>query len=170
MVRPLIEGDLDAVVSLMEIVAAERIYIGREPPVDRDLAISGFRDRMSSDKDAALVAQIGEEIVGYVGLRDMRGLVELGMLVAPRQRGRGVGRCLMDATLRWALARSAHKLTLQVWPHNEAAIALYRSYGFQQEGYLHKHWRRANGEVWDALIMGRVLTDEMDPEVHRSGG
>jgi RimJ/RimL family protein N-acetyltransferase len=50
-----------------------------------------------------------------------------------------------------------HKIALQVWPHNEAALALYRSSGFEQEGYLRQHYRRKNGELWDAVVMGRLV-------------
>ena len=53
-----------------------------------------------------------------------------------------------------------HKIALQVWPHNEAAIALYERYGFEREGYLKRHWRRRSGELWDAVVMGLLLTEE----------
>ena len=43
--------------------------------------------------------------------------------------------------------------------HRLAAIALYRRHGFAVEGYLHRHWRRRNGELWDAIVMG-LLVDE----------
>jgi ribosomal protein S18 acetylase RimI-like enzyme len=40
-----------------------------------------------------------------------------------------------------------HKLTLSVFPHNEAAIALYRKFGFLEERRRTKHIRRASGEL-----------------------
>jgi ribosomal protein S18 acetylase RimI-like enzyme len=48
-------------------------------------------------------------------------------------------------------------VALQVWPHNERAIALYRKFGFQVEGRLVRHYRRRNGELWDAIPMALVL-------------
>ena len=68
----------------------------------------------------------------------------------------------MDACLEWARNRHAHKVTLQVWPHNKAAIALYRKYGFAIEGRLVRHWRRRTGELWDLICMGLGL-DEASP-------
>jgi RimJ/RimL family protein N-acetyltransferase len=47
-----------------------------------------------------------------------------------------------------------------VWPHNQSARRLYRSFGFEEEGYLRRHYRRRNGELWDAVIMGLLLFDE----------
>ena len=44
-----------------------------------------------------------------------------------------------------------------MWPHNHAAIGLYEKFGFAREGLLRRHYRRRNGELWDAIVMGRRL-------------
>jgi len=44
-----------------------------------------------------------------------------------------------------------------VFAHNEAAIALYRKSGFAEEGRLTRQYRRASGELWDAIVMGLLL-------------
>jgi ribosomal protein S18 acetylase RimI-like enzyme len=79
------------------------------------------------------------------------------MMVAQEHRGRGIGGRLLDESLRWAREHGVHKVNLEVWPHNAAAIALYRSRGFSVEGRLRRHYRRSNGELWDAVAMGLVL-------------
>ena len=79
------------------------------------------------------------------------------MLVDGRHRGRGVGSALIDAAITWARAQGAHKMTLEVWRHNAAARALYGKFGFRDEGLLRRHYRRRNGELWDAVVMGLVL-------------
>ena len=156
-VRPATEADLDRWLDLFESVAAERIYIGTETPLDRERQRQRFTERLASGSEAELVAVDGHEIVGMIGLGDRRGLVHFGMLVAPGRRGRGIGTALMRAGLDWARARGAHKMELQVWPHNTSAIELYEKFGFVREGYLIKHWKRRNGELWDAVIMGLLL-------------
>lgn len=156
-VRPATQDDLDRFLDLIEIVAAERIYIGTEAPIDRERHRQRFGERLASESEAELLAVAADEIAGTIGLRDRRGLVQFGMLVAPDWRGRGIGRALMQAGLDWALDRGAYKMELQVWPHNAAAIGLYEKFGFVKEGYLHKHWRRRSGELWDAVIMGLLL-------------
>ncbi|HET8741860.1 MAG TPA: GNAT family N-acetyltransferase [Gaiella sp.] len=45
-----------------------------------------------------------------------------------------VGTALVAAAIEWARVRGLHKLTLSVFPHNDAAIALYRTFGFVEEG------------------------------------
>ena len=103
--------------------------------------------------------------IGQIGLENYRGLIEIGMLVVSEWRGRGVGRELLTAGIQWAKQHGAHKMTLQVWPHNAAARALYAKFGFEEEGYLRRHWRRNNGEVWDSIVMGLRL-GEPDHDSH----
>jgi hypothetical protein len=79
------------------------------------------------------------------------------MMVARQHRGQGIGGRLLDDSLRWARESGLHKVDLGVWPHNTAAIALYRSRGFTIEGRRRRHYRRANGELWDVVTMGLVL-------------
>jgi len=81
-------------------------------------------------------------------------------LEAADARGLGLGSALLTEAIAWADAHPVvHKITLQAWPHNTAAVTLYRKFGFQMEGYLHRHWRRRNGELWDAVLMGLPVTD-----------
>lgn len=157
-VRPMNPDDLDEFLNLYEIVAAEERYIGTEAPIDRASKREQFLEHLNSDRWGSLVA-VGPDgdIVGQIGLKDMRGLIEIGMLVAPEERGRGIGSALLSAGLNWARSRSAHKLTLQLWPDNEAARRLYARFGFVQEGYLRRQWKRRNGEIWDAVVMGLQL-------------
>ena len=69
----------------------------------------------------------------------------------------GVESALMTAALRWAEEFGLEKVTLEVYPHNEVAIALYRKFGFVEEGRRVKHYRRANGGLWDSIVMGLLL-------------
>jgi putative acetyltransferase len=79
------------------------------------------------------------------------------MMVARDWRGRGVGTALMEHAIAWAREQGLHKLALDVFAHNEPAIALYRKLGFVEEGRHVKHYRRSNGELWDAIPMGLLL-------------
>ena len=77
-------------------------------------------------------------------------------MVAATHRRRGIGRALLDAAVEWARESGVQKLELHVFPHNEPAIQLYESYGFEREGYRRAHYRRA-GEYVDAIVMALVL-------------
>ncbi len=145
-------------VALLAEVAGEGRWIATEAPVD----VGRRHRRMAEDIEAAdavvLVAEAGGTPVGELGLHlAPYGVADLGMAVAAGWRGRGVGGALLAEGIEQARAAGAHKLALQVWPHNTAAIALYERFGFQREGYLRRHYRRRSGELWDAIIMGLRL-------------
>ena len=151
-------ADVDALVDLLVAVAGEGRWIATEAPVDTDRR----RRRMVEDIEGAdavvLVAEAGGTPVGELGLHlAPYGVADLGMAVAAGWRGRGVGGALLAEAIERAGAAGAHKLALQVWPHNTAAIALYERFGFRREGYLRRHYRRRSGELWDAVIMGLRL-------------
>ena len=52
------------------------------------------------------------------------------LAVLPEHRGRGIGRLLLEEIERRARARGSSKLTLEVHATNEAAMRLYRRFGF----------------------------------------
>ena len=85
------------------------------------------------------------------------GFGDLGLLVDAAWRGRGVGSALVQSGIDWARAQGLHKLSLEVFPTNTAAIALYRKFGFVEEGLRTKQYRRASGELWDSVVMGLAL-------------
>lgn len=159
--RPLTHDDVEAAVALHLAVAGEGRWIGRELPVDRDESRGYLTERLADPAAATFVAldpPTGSQ-VGQIGLTlAPHGVVDLGMLVAQGWRSRGVGSALLEHGLDWAGQQpAAHKVSLYVWPHNERAIGLYRKYGFVQEGVLRRHYRRRDGELWDAIVMGLLL-------------
>jgi RimJ/RimL family protein N-acetyltransferase len=96
------------------------------------------------------------------------GFGEFGMLVDREWRGRGVGSALIQAAIAWARDQGLHKLCLEVFSQNTAAIALYRKCGFVEEGHRVKQYRRANGELWDSLLMGLPLETSRDCDTGQS--
>lgn len=150
-------ADFDEWFALFEQVAAEGTGIGAEAPVHREYMRDSFDKELTSRSAVRFLAEIDGVLVGDLGVRVAGGVAELGMMVRDGHRGQGIGSALMDACIEWAREAGAHKVALQVWPHNEAALALYRKYGFEIEGRLVRHYRRRNGELWDAIPMGLLL-------------
>jgi len=136
----------------MAAVAEERDGIAAEPPIDIDALAARF------DIDGTFVGLAGGILVGEISVHpSWMGFGEIGMMVAADWRGRGVGSALVAAAIDWAQGRGLHKLSLSVFPHNDAAIALYRKFGFVEEGHLRQHVRRGSGELWDLIEMGLLL-------------
>jgi RimJ/RimL family protein N-acetyltransferase len=146
--------DAPAMARLFAAVAEERDGIATEPPVDVDERTAQFARSAAN----SLVAEAGGGIIGTINVDVGRfGAGDVGMLVDAAWRGRGVGSALVAGAIDWARGQGLHKLCLEVFPTNAAAIALYRKCGFVEEGRRTKQVRRASGELWDAIVMGLLL-------------
>ena len=153
-VRPAQAGDAQAMAELFAAVAHERDGIATEPPVDIQERAALFARTVRG----SVVAVAGDQVVGLLHVAASRhGFGEIGMAVDRDWRGRGVGSALLQAAIDWARGAGLHKLCLEVFPHNAAGIALYRRAGFAEEGRRVAQYRRASGELWDAIVMGRAL-------------
>jgi ribosomal protein S18 acetylase RimI-like enzyme len=151
-VRPVTDEDRLPLARLYAAIAEERIYIGGEPPVDIEKRAASYK------LDGFFLAEADGEIVGMLSVYpSYHGFGEVGMSVAKEWRGRGVGSALMEQAIAFARERGLHKLSLDVFAHNEAAIKLYKKHGFVEEGRRVKHYRRKSGELWDSLEMGLLL-------------
>jgi RimJ/RimL family protein N-acetyltransferase len=179
LVRPATEADVERMVALYAEVADEGRWLGAEPPVDTDELRARWARRLADGEGIHLVAEAeagaedgpaaGRLVVGQASLEIAAYRVaNLGTLVDRAWRGRGVGTALVRAAVDAARDRGCHKVALQVWPHNQVAQALYRKVGFEEEGLLRRHYRRRNGELWDAVVMGLVL-DRTSPGASADG-
>jgi RimJ/RimL family protein N-acetyltransferase len=168
-VRPARSEDARAMAELFAAVAAERTGIASEPPVDIDERTAIFAAGAAGPAGAAggagaagavgsFVAVAGDQIIGLVRVKPSHhGFGDLAMLVDRDWRGRGAGSALVRAAIDWARGQGLHKVSLEVFAHNEAAIALYRRSGFAEEGRRPRQYRRASGELWDSIVMGLLL-------------
>jgi RimJ/RimL family protein N-acetyltransferase len=161
-VRRAEEADLEAIFDVFSEVASERRWIGAEPPIDREARLDRWRRALRDGTSVTFVAEEDGRIVGSASLDGTAGqcgtgVMDLGMALLSSYRGRGWGSLLLQACIDHARTVGAHKITLQVWPHNHAARALYKKFRFEEEGYLRRHWRRRSGELWDAVVMGLLL-------------
>jgi putative acetyltransferase len=109
-----------------------------------------------------LVAEIGGEVVGSIGLFPlgasprMAHVLAIGMGVAPEAQGRGVGDALMREAIELAEGwLGVRRLELEVFVDNERARRLYERHGFVTEGRMRTYAFR-RGTYVDAFLMGRV--------------
>ena len=153
-IRRATEDDLEAFVEVLAAVAEEGRWIATEPPVDVQRRVADLRRRMAGGDALFLLEEDGEVLGGgglHAGLR--RGVAMLGMALLPGARGRGLGRALLQAMIAHARDNGVARVELQVFPHNERAIALYESVGFQEEELRREHLLRRDGSRKDVLAM-----------------
>jgi RimJ/RimL family protein N-acetyltransferase len=160
-VRPARPRDAASFLGHYRAVAEERRFI-RTERVHRALRHyrRAFADSWTQEH-VHLVAVAAGRIIGHLGaIREdqetTRHVATLGMAVSDEWRGRGVGSALLAAALDWARRVGVEKMALTVFPDNDRAIALYRKFGFVEEGRLSGHSKKSIG-YRDEVIMGRWL-------------
>lgn len=97
-----------------------------------------------------LVLEVDGFVQGFIGIWLMVGEAHVTMVaVHPSLRGQGMGEALLIAGIRVARAEHQEVVTLEVRRSNDAAIGLYRKYGFVEVG-MRRAYYDDNRE--DALI------------------
>ena len=99
----------------------------------------------------------GNSFVGYIELRKLESdekISRIGRLIIdPNQRGRGLGKELINAIKEYAKRKlNIHILTLGVFSFNHSAISLYEKTGFIITDYRNKSGY-FNNEKWELLLM-----------------
>lgn len=103
-----------------------------------------------------LVASWGEGLppVGYVSFRFVTDESEvLRLAVDPAERRRGVARALVEHGFTLLRRKGIASCHLEVRMDNEAAIAFYRSLGFERTGRRRSYYRDGS----DAIILSRPI-------------
>jgi RimJ/RimL family protein N-acetyltransferase len=160
-VRPARPGDARSFLEAYRSVATERRFIQTER-VGR--SVRDYRRRFRrpvDDRSAHLLALDGDRVVGSLSIRRdehpaTRHVATLGMFVVDGHRRRGIGRALMGEALAWSERVGVERLELTVYPGNRAAIALYRAFGFGEEGRLVRHAKKSYGYE-DEILMARFV-------------
>jgi RimJ/RimL family protein N-acetyltransferase len=148
----------------LKVVVDEERWVATENPVTAAELAVRTRKRFEEGQTQFVLEDEGA-LVGILSLRPARaaGVLSLGMWILPGHRGQGGGRALIEAALA-ARPPDVHKIELEAWPDNEAAIALYRRCGFEEEGLRRDHYRRRDGSLRSSLIMARLFPTNPLPD------
>jgi RimJ/RimL family protein N-acetyltransferase len=160
-VRPAVPADAGSFLELWRGVVAEGRYVRTEQVTTSARHYRRRFRRSWTPDEAELVATLGNRVIGHLNVSReespaTRHVASLGMSVAADHRGQGVGASLMRECIRWARTFGVEKLALSVYPDNERALALYRRFGFEQEGRLTGHSKKSIG-YRDEIVMGLWL-------------
>lgn len=152
------ERDFGGLLALFEAVAAERKWIGTEPAFDQELYCRMWREIINGKGGLLSVACDRGNIVGSLCVwASSSGDCDLGMLVSQDRRGQGIGTALLREAFNWAKQHEVPTLTLGVFPHNTAAVSLYKKMGFVETARLERQKRRQTGEIWDVIVMQKPI-------------
>jgi phosphinothricin acetyltransferase len=107
-----------------------------------------------------IVAAREREVLGWAALSPVSGrcvyagVAEVSVYVAARARGRGVGRCLLEALIAESEANGIWTLQAGIFPENGGSAALHERCGFRVVGRRERLGRMA-GRWRDVLLLER---------------
>ncbi|MGO7536647.1 GNAT family N-acetyltransferase [Rhizobium leguminosarum] len=161
-IEPIAAAHIDSFHHALDVVAREKKYLSMLEatplPQTREFVMS-----MIAKRNPQFVATAQDKVVGWCDIsrhffpsHAHRG--NLGMGILPAYRGKGLGRMLIETTLRAAQKSGFARVELDVYEDNARAIALYEKMGFAREGIV-RHAARIDGRFIDAISMA-LLFDE----------
>ena len=133
-----------------------------------------FWEEASQEAAYYLLALDDGEVIGYVGVWLLGGEGHItNVAVAPERRRRGIARALILGLMKISHGRGVRSMTLEVRPSNEAALALYKKFGFRSVG-RRPHYYTDNDEdaeiLWNTDIEATLAalggTDGKGDEAH----
>ena len=158
-IRPLVEDHIAGFHATFDSVAREKLYLGRTqaPPIEETRKY--VQDGLLGGRPQ-FVALVDGMVVGWCDVaRKMPDTMThsgiLGMGIVKEHRGKGIGKALMEATLRNAKAQGLTRIELTVRVDNERAKKLYDAFGFVVEGTLRK-FMLVDGTYHDSYLMALV--------------
>ncbi len=123
----------------------------------------GLTGEISSGNAFSYVAEADGKLVGMCAVRrrepraDSRHVGLLGISIIDGYRSRGIGRALMERTIRSASSRYGI-IVLSVYSFNKHAIRLYRRLGFKKYGILPGGLVRRNMAADDVFMYLETAT------------
>jgi phosphinothricin acetyltransferase len=110
--------------------------------------------------DQRLVALNGSEVVGWAALSGVSdrcvygGVAEESVYVAAGQRGRGIGRALLQELILRSEAAGIWTIQTGIFPENEASLRLHEAVGFRRVG-VRERLGQLNGVWRDVVFLER---------------
>ncbi|MGD6890856.1 arsinothricin resistance N-acetyltransferase ArsN1 family A [Bacillus mobilis] len=115
-----------------------------------------------SERYAVLVAEIGNQIVGWVSLNPYShrcaysGVADLSIYIEREQRGKGIGKRLLKEIEEIATQNEFYEIVLFAFPFNILGQILYRSLGYREVGVFEKQGK-LDGEFVDVMAMEKTI-------------
>jgi ribosomal-protein-alanine N-acetyltransferase len=107
-----------------------------------------FRHEIHAPHSFPFVAECDGAVAGYVCLMSLFEEAQiLDIAVAAEQRGKGVGRLLMEKAFEVAGEKGAEIMALEVRQSSAAAISLYQSLGFKETGIRANYYEASEHAV-----------------------
>ena len=134
---------------------------------EHTLTLDDIQGWVTPQDDSAMFGVfMGDDLVGIIGVGRQRKLKMRhkahiwSVYVAPEQRGRGLGRLLLQAAIAHARTmRGIRQVQLSVTSNNTSAAALYAGLGFVEYG-REREALCVNDQLYDETLMALPLAEK----------
>lgn len=159
------EGDAEKIVDFYNYVGGETSYLSFEKdeyPMNVKEQEENIRSLEGKKASIMLLAMDGEEIAGIATINSSAKIKarhdgELGIVVAKRYQGKGIGTELIRQLIQWAKGNGVTtRLSLDTRADNVKAVELYMKFGFVVEG-CRRNSTLLDGKYYDLYVMGMML-------------
>lgn len=155
--------DAEVLIEFVKQADLESEFLLREPEefnitVEKE---EGILERMNdSEKDIFITVFHEDKAIANLGFsgngrKRLKHHGRFGIAILKEYWGIGLGSVLMEEMIEWANQNSIEKITLEVDEDNERGLALYKKYGFKEEGLLIKDKKMKDGRYKNTILMGR---------------
>jgi ribosomal-protein-alanine N-acetyltransferase len=131
-IRRMLNKDID------EVIKYENEYLGST------LGYEYFSRLINDEYSCFLIAEDNDKIVGYISSTLDTYAEILNFFVIKTSRGKGYGKELLENVISAAQANKCQSIYLEVNALNEAAIALYKLYGFKIDHIRKNYYKNAD--------------------------
>ncbi|MEO0027278.1 MAG: hypothetical protein RL716_609 [Actinomycetota bacterium] len=156
-IRNAVESDLDAIMQLENACFAADAW-SRE----------NMHFEVQAHHTVYLVAHLDEQLVGFAGLSKVPGNDQADIqtiAVSETQRGKGLGRDLMNHLLTDARRQLAYEVFLEVRADNEPAQKLYESLGFEHIDTRKRYYQPDDVDAWVMRLQFKQSSFGREPVV-----
>lgn len=150
-------SDAPGVAQILREVAETGVSFAAPDEIDEERIARDIADGLG----LRIVAERHGELVGWLKLDPGRyasvaRTARLQMGVGRAHRGRGIGAELLRSAIAWAEGGALDRIEIFVRENNPRAIALYRRFGFVEEGRMRRRVRLPDGRRVDDIVLGRL--------------
>ena len=150
----------DAAVAVAAFVATlsahDLLFLRRD--ISNPKVIAAWMEALRQGRVQSLAVRDAGVLVGCTAIvtEDMtwsRHVGELRVLLGPAQRGKGLGRLLVQECFAMALGLGLEKLVVQMTIDQRTAIAAFEGLGFRAEALLRNHVKDDDGKTHDLALL-----------------
>lgn len=166
-IRPMVKEDAGKLHTFFDRVPREDRLFLREDVSRRDV-IDAWARELDYEKVLPLVAEVGDNIVGDATLhRRKQGWTshagKLRIVIDKDYRGKGLGTLLLEELIAVAKQAGLELLVAEVMATQTAALAAFKSVGFEKEAVLFNYVKDQAGKKHSLILMIKDLLTEPAP-------